>query len=396
MPYLPIAILVIAGILLAAYFIISLRTDTFTGRWMAWKSSGVDDYKLFPSRAVRNAPPVFHFDRSDQPLPFENIAYHYKGKPQTEKLDVLLEKTGTSAFIVIKADTILYENYFNGYQRDSIVTSFSVAKSITSLLVGMAIDDGVIGSLDDPITSYIPELLQVDPDYQNITLGHLISMKSGIAFKDTDIPWHDKSRAYYHPHLRQVVTNLPLATAPGESFIYNTFNPIILGIVIEKATGQTVAEYTETHLWQRLGMEYDAFWSIDSEEGGMAKMESGLNARAIDFAKIGRLALHKGNWNGEQVVSEAWINDSIKIDPQNKVAKISENTFYQNGWWIYAATETDRYTVFGWGHLGQYLFVFPEDDMIVLRFGSQIGKVDSWRQIAQEIVNLVNQVETNR
>ncbi len=391
MPYLPIAILVIVSILLAAYFIIASRTDTFTGRWMAWKSSGVDDYKLFPSRALRNAPPVFHFDRSDKPIPFENIAYHYKGKPQTEKLDTLLETTGTSAFIVIKGDAILYENYFNGYQRDSIVTSFSVAKSITSLLVGMAIDDGAIGGLEEPVTRYIPELLQVDPSYQNITLGHLISMKSGIAFKDTDIPWHDKSRAYYHPQLRQVVTHLPLAGAPGESFVYNTFNPIILGIVLENATGQTVAEYTESRLWMRLGMEYDAFWSIDSEEGGMAKMESGLNARAIDFAKIGRLVLRKGNWNGEQVVSEAWMNASIKIDPQNKVAKISENTFYQNGWWIYARTETDRYTVFGWGHLGQYLFVFPDDDMIVLRFGSQIGKVDSWRQIAQEIVNLANQ-----
>lgn len=387
---------VIAGILTAVYFIVAARTDTFTGRWVAWKSSGVDDYLLFPYRNIRNAPPIFHFERSDAGLPFDRISYQYKDKLQTDTLESLLEKTGASAFIVIKGDTILYENYFNGYQRDSIVTSFSVAKSITSLMIGMAIDDGLIESLDDPVTRYLPELTQIDPGYQNITLAHLLSMKSGIAFKDTDIPWHDKSRAYYHPNLRVVVTHLPLAGAPGKTFVYNTFNPILLGMVLERATGKSVTEYFESRFWQRLGMEYEATWSIDSESGEMAKMESGLNARAIDFAKIGRLVLRRGNWNGDQVISKAWMDASMKIDPQNNVAKFGEHIYYQNGWWIHAPTATDRYLVFGWGHLGQYLFVFPDDEMIVLRFGRDIGKVDSWRQIAQEMVRLINQAEAGK
>ncbi len=253
----------------------------------------------------------------------------------------------------------------------------------------MAMDDGYISSLDDPVTGYLPELLKVDPRYQNITLEHLLAMKSGIAFKDTDIPWHDKSRAYYHPHLRDVVVHLPIAEAPGERFVYNTFNPIILGIVLERATGQSVAQYFEARFWQRLGMEFEASWSLDSEEDGMAKMESGLNARAIDFAKIGRLLLNHGNWNGEQVTSRAWIDASMKIDPANNVPRIGKNIYYQHGWWIYAPSEKYKYTVSGWGHLGQYLFIFPNENMLVLRFGKKIGKVDSWHQIAQEIVDRV-------
>ncbi len=385
-----VTLLVIIGVLMGAYFLLAAQTDTFTGRWIAWKSSDVDDYKRFPSLSIENALPAFHFETTNQIPPFENISYEYRGKTQTTDLDSLLNDTGTTAFLVIQDDTLLYEGYFNGYERDSIVTSFSIAKSITSLLVGAAIDDGYIGSLDDPVTDYIPELLEIDPEYQKVTLAHLLSMKSGIAFKDTDIPWHDKSRAYYHPHLREVVLSLPLAEASGQEFSYNTFNPIILGIVIERATGQSVTEYFEARFWQKMGMEYDASWSIDSEEDAMAKMESGVNARAIDFAKIGRLMLSEGNWDGEQVVSSAWIAESTKIDPTNRVDKFGENIFYQNGWWVYGPNETDRYTIAGWGHLGQYLFIFPDQNMIVLRFGKEIGDVDSWHQIAQEIVESVN------
>jgi CubicO group peptidase (beta-lactamase class C family) len=376
------------AVLVVAYFAIISRTDTFTGRWMAWKSSDVGDLYRFPNRPVRKAPPVFTFSQGETIAPGTVVNFHYRDRPQTEVLEDLLARTGTFAFIVIKDDEIRYESYFNGHERDSVVTSFSVAKSITSLFIGMALDDGYFDSLDDPITKYIPELLETDPRYEKITLGHLLSMKSGIAFKDTDIPWHDKSRAYYHPYLRDVVVNLPIAQEPGQSFAYNTFNPILLGIALERASGQLVPQYTEARLWQRLGMEYDASWSIDSEADNMAKMESGMNARAIDFAKIGRLILTRGVWEGEQVVSSEWIDQSTRVDPLNNIAKFGANYFYQNGWWVIGPAATDTYTVFGWGHLGQYLYIFPDEEMIVLRFGREIGKVDSWREIAREMVNL--------
>ena len=389
MDILIILLLIIFGLVIS-YFFLASRTDTFTGRWVAWKSSGVEDYQLFPAHTIQKSPPVFNFDIVENNLFDEGLTYQYKGKPHFVDLNSLLDSTGTTAFLIIKDDKILYEKYFNGYQRDSIFTSFSIAKSFTSLMIGIAIDEGLINSLEDPVTNYLPELLDVDPNYQNITLEHLLSMKSGIAFKDTDIPWHDKSKAYYHPQLRKVVTQLPLKQAPGERFVYNTFNPIILGIVLERASGQSVSDFFESRIWKKLGMEFNASWSIDSEADNMVKMESGLNARAIDYAKIGRLILNDGTWNGEQVISSEWIRNSTRIEPKNKIAKFGDNYFYQNGWWIIAPTETDQYTVFAWGHLGQYLFVFPDDNAMVLRFGKEIGKVDSWRQIAQEILSIIN------
>lgn len=391
MTILIITVVISTGIVGSVYFILASRTDTFTGRWVAWKSSGVDDYLLFHYTHIQSSPSPFSFNDRKGDFPIKQISYEYKGKAHTKNLDMFLEQTNTTAFIIIKEVSVLYENYFNGYQRDSIVTSFSIAKSLTSLLIGTAIDDGFIQSLNEPVTQYLPELLNVDPDYQNITLQHLLSMKSGIAFKDTDIPWHDKSKAYYHPYLREVVTNLPLAEPPGITFVYNTFNPIILGIVQEKSTGKSVVDYFESRLWMRLSAEYDASWSLDSKKDGMAKMESGFNARAIDFAKIGRLVINQGQWNGEQVISAEWINNATKIEPGNLVAKFGDNVYYQNGWWITGPTEQDRYTVFGWGHLGQYLFIYPDDDMIILRFGKEIGKVESWLRMMQEIVVKLNE-----
>jgi len=386
-----VMIFIFVGVTVAAYFVISSRTDTYLGRWFAWKSSDIDDYQRFPFLAVDNAPPIFDFNTVDAPLSFDTVSYQYKGKSQTADLDVLLEQTGTTAFIVIKDDTILYEGYFNEYKRDSINTSFSIAKSVTALLIGIAIDQEYITSIDDPMTTYIPELLETDPRFNQITIRNLLSMKSGIAFADHDLPWGDKPKAYYHPKLRDVVIQLPISGIPGEKFEYNTYNPILLGIVLERASGQSVTEFFEENLWKRLGMEYDATWSIDSQEDNMAKMESGINTRAIDFAKIGRLLLMNGNWNGEQIVSESWIDLSMQIDSESNVEEFGENTFYQLGWWINAPTDTDSYIVAGWGHLGQYLFVFPDENMIIVRFGKEFGEVDSWQQIAQAIVDLAIQ-----
>jgi CubicO group peptidase (beta-lactamase class C family) len=382
-------IFMIITILVLAYFMISARTNTYWGRWFAWKASDIDDYQRFPFHPVDNAPPVFFFDKNLRPDFFYlNIAYEYKGKPQTSNLDELLQQSGTTAFIVIKDDAILYENYFNGYSRDSINTSFSIAKSVTSLLVGIAIDQGHIENIHDPITTYIPELLDVNERYDLVTIEHLLSMKSGIEFVDHDLPWGDKPKAYYHPRLREIVLKLEIEEEPGNTFAYNTYNPILLGIALEWASGKTVSQLFEENLWKKLGMEFDASWSIDSEEDNMVKMESGINARAIDFAKIGRLVLNNGLWGDEQIVSSVWLDRSLQIDSSNNVAKFGDSIFYQTGWWVYAPAGSDQFTIFGWGHLGQYLFIFPEEDMIVLRFGKKIGRVDSWRQIAQEVVEL--------
>lgn len=368
--------------LVAGYFAVSSQTDTYLGRWFAWKASDIEDYKKFPKTDIRRSEPQFDFEVA---LDSDFGEQKYKYKDGEETLDTILSKNDTTAFIVIKDDQILYEEYFNGYERDSINTSFSVAKSITSLLVGAAIDDGAIKDVNDPVTNYLPQLEDVDPRYEQVTIDHLLSMKSGIQFADHDLPWGDKPKAYYHPDLRSRVMELKITETPGDRFQYNTYNPIILGMVLEEATGKSVPEYFEEKYWSRMGMEFDGSWSMDSEAGGMTKMESGINSRAIDFAKFGRLILAGGNWEGEQLISEEWVTSSTEMRVDNLATGYGEDLHYNRGWWLTDSDAEGLGSIAGWGHLGQYLYVFPDKNIVIVRFGKDMGDVESWPALIEEV-----------
>lgn len=241
----------------------------------------------------------------------------FESDPQIDHLEGFLADTGTQAFIVIQDDQILYEKYFNRVERDSIVTSFSVAKSFTSALIGIAIADGYIHSVDDPITFYLPELADRDARFNKITVRDLLMMSSGIHYIE-DIPLlsDDGTKTYLFPDLRLLaLSHTHISENPGQHFLYNNYNPLLLGIILERATRMSVTEYLEQKIWRPLGMEFDGSWSLDSEESGFEKMESGINARAIDFAKLGRLFRHNGNWDGIQVIPTEWVIESTCEDP---------------------------------------------------------------------------------
>jgi CubicO group peptidase (beta-lactamase class C family) len=369
----------------AAFFSVSCNTHTYFGRWMTWRASDIEDYTRFPSSPLPASSLPFRFTVDlRQELDQHPVLYKEGARrPLTE----VLEETETTAFLVIINDTVVVEKYLNGYTRESINTSFSVAKSITSLLVGRALDDGFIHSIHDPVTKYIPELAKTDAGYEQLTLASLLDMRSGIQFKDHDMPWGDKPKAYYHPRLRERILELPIDFPPGSRFQYNSYNPILAGMILEKATGQSPAIYFRDKLWNDLGMEFEGSWSMDSEASAMTKMESGINLRAIDFAKFGRLILHRGSWNGDQVVSEGWIDACTRVTPENKVAEFGSEIHYSRFWWLYSKEGVSSYAVSGWGHLGQYLFVFPGERAVVVRMGKKIGSVDSWKAIAMEVVN---------
>jgi CubicO group peptidase (beta-lactamase class C family) len=277
--------------------------------------------------------------------------------------------------------------------RSSLNTSFSVAKSITSLLVGIAIEEGLIGSVDDPMTAYIPELAERDPRFSAITLRHLLDMKSGIRFSDHEFVTGDRSRAYYHPNLRHVVLEeLSIADRPGERWVYNTYNPILLGVVLERASGGTVASFLETRVWRQLGMEYPGSWSVDGTVDPLEKMESGINGRAVDFLKIGRLVLRDGGWQGRQIVSDRWIHASTTIVDDCMVPEYPSprDVCYKLAWWLTPQTNGRRFAVGAWGHRGQYLYVFPEDEIVIVRFGKKLGGV-RWPAVFQAIVATISE-----
>lgn len=375
------------ALLAAAVLVTGCDTSTYLGRWFRWRQSDVGDYRRFPSRSIERGGPVFRF-HGDPEAAALSLTYGVDGDTVRSRLSELARATGTTAMVVARGDTLLFEGYFNGYTRDSMVTSFSVAKSITSLLVGIAVEDGLIESIDAPVTRHLPELERRDPRFREITLRHLLDMRSGIAFRDHDLPWGDKPKVYYDPRLRErVLTKLEIEGPPGERWAYNSYNPVLLGLVLERVSDTTVAEFVEERLWKRVGMEFPASWSVDGTAAPMEKMESGLNARAIDFAKLGRLVLRQGRWDGARVVSREWIERSTSPEPGCELQDFRPRRIcYRRGWWLHPGGDDGPRAIGAWGHLGQYLYVFPGEDIVVVRFGQETGGV-SWPSVIQELVD---------
>ncbi len=312
--------LMLVGLLLFAGMVALLALSPldreYALRLLRMGESDVKDYQRFPERVIENPAQPALLESEPHPEWFETIQYTAHGKTATSSVDELMEKIRTQALIVIKDDKIVYEKYYNGYQRDSIVTSFSSVKSFNSAMIGKAIDEGLIGSVNDRIIQYLPELKGRGLD--EMTLRDLLMMSSGIGYLEDEnlfpllgAPFSDDAKTYYYPDLRQLAIN---DVKHGEEAVglymhYNNYHPILEGMILERVTGMPVADYLETRFWQPLGMEYPASWSLDSQATAFEKMESGLNGRAIDFARFGLLFLHNGNWNGEQVLPAAWVKE---------------------------------------------------------------------------------------
>lgn len=339
-----------------------LIDSSYLARYLILNAVDIEDYRDLPGRTIENAEPAWHFmpaqDREAvAPILKQAIAAR---SPEigTQTADEYLERNATSAFLVIQHDRLLFERYYNGCARDSICTSFSVAKSFVSALIGIALHERLIHSLDDPVCKYLPELKA--PFWTTISLRHLLSMSSGLAFTRAGFPWSDHMRIYYSLDLRDLARRAKVKESPGIHFHYNNYNLVLLGMLLERVTGGHVCAYLQDRLWKPLGMEWPATWTLDSERCGMERMESGLNARALDFAKFGRLYLHGGEWNGRQVVPEAWVTESTAPWPDGRWDD------YRYLWWIPRA---GRGRFMALGSLGQYIYVAPDKDCVILRFG---------------------------
>ena len=372
-------------VVLASFYGAMYLLTPYSGfaRALVWMDADIKDYEKFPARTMNNAPPLFNFETVDSATQnqylrvLDTIVASQPSSPNTvtrASFDELLASTETTAFLIIKDDRLIYENYFNGYERDSVNTSFSVAKSFVSALVGISIDEGLIDSVDDPITKYIPELQNKDSRYSAITIKNLLSMASGLRYLEEETPFSDDTKTYYDPNLRAIALSAVIEGEPGERFHYNNYNYLLLGIILERATGMPVAKYMEEKLWKPLGMEAPASWSLDSETNGFEKMESGINARAIDFAKFGRLYLNNGSdWNGEQTISEKWVSTSTSANSTN-----DPSMEYQYGWWIYPPQDdVDNNRHFSArGNLGQFIYVALEERLVIVRHGYDFGNVN--------------------
>jgi CubicO group peptidase (beta-lactamase class C family) len=335
---------------------------SLVARGIMWGDTDVDDWQRFPPRVVHASPEPVIFEAAN-PVWLDDL------KIDEKPLVAYLEETHTTAFIILHGDELLYEGYFNGSSREATQTSVSVAKSFASTLVAIAIEEGYIASLDDPVTTYIPELLEQDTRFGNITLRHLLTMSSGIGYHRNSNPLHDGTKTYYAPDLRALALESRIEEPPGTRFLYNDYNPLLIGMVLERATNMSVSEYLETRLWQPMGAEADGSWSLDSDRSGFEKMNTGVNGRAIDFAKLGWLFLHGGKAGDRQVVPQAWVEQVARATDAIYTARADHAYYYQNYWWL--DVENDAY--YAEGNLCQFIYVYPAADLVLVRHGRDCG-----------------------
>ena len=388
--------------------ILSEPSITYLKRFLLWNYPTINDYKKFSYQKIvcNETPFLFKKDMTEELQLLgllKTIEYQYKKESLRCSFDELLTSTGTTAFIIIKENRVLYEKYFNNYQRESINTSFSIAKSFTSVLIGIAIDEGYIKSVEDYVIDYLPELKSRVSD--SLTIKHLLNMSSGIKYNPKYFPWADEPKSYFYPDLKKLVLeSTKQEYPPGLYFKYSNYNTILLGLILLRATKFLPQEYLQNKIWIPIGMEFSATWSTDNIKNNFAKMESGINARSIDFAKFGQLLLNSGRWENIQIVSQDWVKESTcPFDLDNNQYYLSKNYFpysmffkdkqiyYKYGWWG-LKRNANYYDFMAIGNLGQFLFISAKMKLIIVRNGIKWGKIDWWPRIFDEIIEKLKNV----
>ena len=319
----------------------------------------IDEYKIFANREVKAGTP------HEWPVSKADNTH----KISDEHLKQFTEMQ-TIAFLVIKNDSIIHEQYWDGFGEDSHTNSFSMAKTFISMLVGAAIDDEKIKSIDQPIGDFLPEYK--DGDNAKITIRHLLTMSSGIDFNENYVnPFAYPAEALFTSDLKKLTYKSQAKEVPGKNFKYLSGNTELLGFIIEKATGKKVGDYFSEKIWSRIGAKQNAYWSLDHEDG-MEKAFCCFNSNARDFARLGKLYLDSGRYNGNQIIAQDYVLNSIKpahlIDEDG-----NKNQKYGYSWWLVPGYKGHD-IFYARGILGQYIICIPDKKMIVVRLGKKREK----------------------
>lgn len=327
------------------YLLKAVRTIYLKGHTTAF----LEDYHEFDNRTIENATP--------QPWP---IHKDYNTASESQRLVKTNTDYGTIAYVIIKNDSVWFENYYDGFDEDSKSNSFSMAKSYVSAMLGKAIMQGKIKGLDQPVSDFFPEF---NEGYAaQLKVGDLSSMSSGSSWDEAYYsPLSITTRAYFYDDLRKMMLErVKIIDEPGKKFKYLSGDTELLGMILEKATGKHLADYLSESFWKPLGCENQALWQVDSEENGMEKAYCCIASNAKDFAKMGKLYKDHGKWNGQQLLDSAFIATSV-------TPRYNESPQYGYGWWLYNKDNKEFFMMRG--HLGQMVIVNRKDNVIIVRLG---------------------------
>lgn len=359
-------------------------------RVLQYRTPNAETYKIFPQGIVHKSDSAFHFYRANSMRNDVDSLHVLDGNNQSVTFADYFKNGKLKAILVIRNDTILYEKYSKGYTDSTLTTIFSGAKSMISIMIGQALAEGKIESLNDKVIKYIPEL-KSNSAFDQITLKNLLDMKSGLKFQDAlggivKAFLSDEAKYYYTHDMKAELMKVKLVSKPGTVWVYKSIDPILLGWVLEQATGKSVTQFFEDHVWQKIGSQYNASWGLD-HKNGLANTASRFQVTAIDFAKIGKLYLNAGNFNGKQIVPRNWVNKSITIGGEKPAsAKGWQKSAHHYLWWI--PQEGDKGDFAAEGMLGQRLYVDPKTNTIIVQFAERGAGNYPYRKISRYLAGM--------
>ena len=318
--------------------------------------------------------PIKKVNKSSKPFIFpkvENIVlpkdFQYKGV--TYNTLKYIDSSYTQGFLVLQNDTILYENYWRGQKEDIQHISWSMAKSYVSALFGIAMEEGYIKSIDQTVDEYLPELK--GSGYEGVKIKDVLQMSTGVKFDETYSDSNSDINKYWKGFVfgksqDEFASTLINERPPGTYNQYVSINTHVLGMIIVKATGQSLTGYLQKKIWEPIGAEFDAYWLSDGK--GMEMANGGLNACLRDYAKLGRLYLNKGNWDSKQIVLLAWVEESTH-STEEYLQPESENSSdpgvgYGYQWWLLDGCEGEFMAI---GVYNQYIYINPTTNTIIVK-----------------------------
>lgn len=350
-----VGLIVLAYITGNEHLVRGMRYTYLIGR----NSPEIDDRDFFPYSTIP----------ADDPQPWPQ-GERYGKLALTVEEEQELKDLYSVGFAVFQHDSIIFEQYWNGWDADSVSNSFSVAKSYISLLTGVAMKEGVINNIFQPVGDFIPQYKE--GCYAKLNLYHVQTMSTGLDWSESGAnPFSDNAKGYYGSNVRELSLNQPCRDEPGKEFDYISGSTQIMAEVLESAYGQPLDELVREKIWGPLGCEHEAYWGKDTKDGDF-KAFCCLYATARDFGRIGQLYLDSGVWKGEQLIDrEYW---KASITPADLNDKGTPNKRYGYFWWL---AEVDGQPV--WycrGFHGEYVVVLPNEDLVFVRTGMKREEVN--------------------
>lgn len=328
----------------------------------------------FPNITIKSNSEPYYFESATRALP---ESFEFKGK--TVSVKEFLERTTTTALVVLKDETITHESYYLDTKAEDKRISWSVAKSFLSAMVGVAVEQGKIKSLNDLVTDYAPSLK--GSGYDGVTVKNILQMSSGVKFNEdykdffSDINRMGRLLAL-GGSFDEFAASLVAEREQGVYLHYVSIDTHALGMVLRGATGESIVDYFTKHLWNKIHPEADTYFLTD--ELGEPMVLGGLNMRAIDYLKFGKLYRDNGRWNGEQIIPESWVKASITPDAPHLMPGKRDNSDIDLGygyqWWLPVDADQEFMAL---GIYDQFIYVDKKSNIVIVKNSANINFTDN-------------------